>query len=124
MSTAGITTLPRTAEAVREVLAEHRPDLHDQFVGEFHTAMAETDDDFNTDRVTRLIGRWWAQAVALLNPDPEVDALQARLAAGDTRDLTESWRPQADGTHLAYRRGPEGGWVFDRVLREGPDAAL
>lgn len=109
-------SLPRTADAVHAVLVEHRPDLCEQFVAEFHTAMAQTDDDFRTDRLTRLVGRWWAQAMVLLDPDPETDAIQARLAAGDDSDLVEQWRAQSDGTHHVYRRGDGGEWVFDAVL--------
>lgn len=108
--------LPRTGAAVREVLAEHRPDLHDTFVAEFHTAIAETDDDFDTERITRLIGRWWAQAAVLLNPDPETDTIQARLAAGDDSDLVECWQPQPDGSQHVYRRDRGGDWALDAVV--------
>lgn len=108
--------LPRTADAVRHVLAAHRPDLHDEFVSEFHTTIAETDDDFDTDRITRLVGRWWAQALVLLRPDPETEAVHARLAAGDESDLVESWHPQPDGSQHVYRRDRAGGWFHDAVV--------
>ncbi|MQA07391.1 MAG: hypothetical protein GEU98_02350 [Pseudonocardiaceae bacterium] len=115
-SPARSTALPRTADAVRRVLAEHRPDLHERFVAEFHTAMAETDDDFDTERLTRLVGRWWAQAMVLLDPDPEVDAAHARISAGDPRDLTKKWCPQPDGSQHVYHRTGDGGWAFARVM--------
>jgi hypothetical protein len=122
MSTStGLIPLPRTADAVRRTLHERRPDLHDRFVAEFRKALAETGDDFATDRIDRVVGRWWAQAMVLLNPDPEVDAVQARLSAGDDSDLTEWWQPQEDGSQRAYRRGNGGRWEFYRVV---DDAAL
>jgi hypothetical protein len=108
------------------VLGEHDSDLHDQFVAEFHTAMAETDDDFDTDRITRMVGRWWAQAVVLLHPDPDADAAHARLKAGDSSDLVAEWRPQPDGSQHIYRRTADDRWEFDRELRaeQVRDAAL
>lgn len=109
-------SIPRTADAVRLVLAEYRPALCEQFTSEFHTAMAETDDDFRTARIDRLVGRWWAQACALLNPDPALDVTQQRIQAGDTRDLAELWQPQGDGSQHAYRRDNRGEWVFHRVI--------
>jgi hypothetical protein len=109
-------TISRTAAAVHQTLAEHRPDLGDAFVAEFHSAMRVTDADFDTTRIDRLVGRWWAQACALVNPDPEVEAAHARLQAGDTSDLVESWCRQPDGSQQVYRRGLDGEWVFDRVI--------
>lgn len=107
--------IPRNAAAVRRVLAEHDRDLHEQFVAEFHTAIAETDDDFDTDRIERLVGRWWAVAMVQLHPDPEAEAAWARIKAGDTSDLVEEWRPQPDGSQHVYRRSDDR-WEFDRVL--------
>lgn len=111
-----LASIPRTAAAVREVLAEHDVQLHDRFVTEFHIALAETDEDFDTSRIDRLLGRWWAQACALLNPDPEVDAAQRRLQAGDTSDLVEAWQPQTDGSQAVYYRTTDDEWVFARVI--------
>ena len=109
-------TIPRTAAAVRHILVEHRPDLCEAFAAEFHAVMSATDADFDTTRIDRLVGRWWAQACALLNPDPEVEAAHARLKAEDNSDLVESWHRQPDGSQHVYRRGADGAWVFDRVI--------
>jgi hypothetical protein len=109
-------TIPRTAAAVHQALAEHRPDLGATFAAEFHTAMNATDADFETTRIDRLVARWWAQACALLNPDPEVEAAHARLQAGDTSDLVESWRRQPDASQQVCWRRSDGEWVFDRVI--------
>jgi len=109
-------TVPRTAAAVRQVLAEWRPELCERFAAEFHAAMSATDADFNTTRIDRLVGRWWAQACVLLNPDPEVEAVHARLKSGDGSDLVESWERQPDGSQRVYRRGPDGEWIFEQVI--------
>lgn len=78
--------------------------------------MCATDADFDTTGIERLVARWWAQACTLLNPDPEAEAAHARLEAGDASELVESWHRQSDGSQHVYRRGPEGEWVFDRVI--------
>jgi hypothetical protein len=109
-------TIPRTASEVRRVLAKRRPDLCEKFVAEFHAAMAATDADLDTSRIDRLVGRWWAQACVLLNPDPQVDAIHERLKAGDTSDLAEWWHPRADGSQWVYRRAVDGDWTFDRTI--------
>lgn len=69
----------------------------------FHIAMAEADDDFDTSRVDELIGRWWARAMVLLNPDPEADAAWERIKAGDESDIVEEWRHAPDGSRHVYR---------------------
>lgn len=106
---APIAGIPRTAAAVRPALAEHRPDLEEKFVAEFHAAMQETEADFDTTRIDRLVGHCWAQACVLLNPDPEAEAAHARLQAGDTSGLAESWNRLPDGSQQVYRRGSGGG---------------
>jgi hypothetical protein len=47
------------------------------------------DDDFDTSCMDALLGRWWACALALLNPDSDADAAWERVKAGDTSDLVE-----------------------------------
>jgi hypothetical protein len=117
MSTDSITAvLPRTAKAVREALAELAPEECSRFEAEFHRAIVETDDDFDTDRITKLIGRWWAMA----NPDPVADAILARIKAGDTSDIVVEWRAQPDGSQQVYRKTPDGEWVFSHVLDIDP----
>jgi hypothetical protein len=108
--------VPRVASEVQRVLSEHRPQLCEKFAAEFHAATAETDIDFDTSRIDRLVGRWWAHACVLLNPDPEADAARERLRAGDTSDLVEWWCPQDDGSQGVYRRTGDGSWAFDHVI--------
>ncbi|MGH3319071.1 MAG: bifunctional glycosyltransferase/CDP-glycerol:glycerophosphate glycerophosphotransferase [Streptosporangiaceae bacterium] len=61
-------TIPQTAAAVRRALADRRPDLSEKFAAEFHIAMTATDEDFDTTRIDRLVGRWWAQGLRAAQP--------------------------------------------------------
>jgi hypothetical protein len=108
-------SIERSGAAIRAVLVEHAPQLCAEFEAEFHTTMAEADDDFDTSRVDALLGRWWARAFVLLNPDPEADAAWERIKAGDTTDLVEEWRTQPDGSQHVYRRNASGEWTFSYV---------
>lgn len=57
------------------------PDEVPDFEAEFHTALAETDDDFDVSRIDRLIGRWWRIAHLRLNPIAEEERAAAERAA-------------------------------------------
>ena len=59
--------------------------------------------------------RWWARATVLLDPDPEADAAWERIKTGDTSDLVEQWRPQADGSQHVYRKDALGRWGFSHI---------
>jgi Family of unknown function (DUF6247) len=107
--------LDQSGAAVRAVLADLAPAECVEFEAEFHTTMAEVDDDFDTSRVDALVRRWWARAVVLRNPDPAANAAWERIKAGDTSDLVEQWRPQADGSQHVYRKDTLGKWVFSHI---------
>lgn len=106
------TQLDRSGAAVRAVLADLAPAECAQFEAEFHTTMAEVDDDFDTSRMDTLVRRWWARAIVLLSPDPSADVAWERIKAGDTSDLVEQWRPQADGSQHIYRKDALGRWTL------------
>lgn len=114
MTTPTTVTIDRSGPAIRTVLADLAPQECAEFEAEFRRALAEADEDFDTSRVDALIGRWWARAIVLLNPDPEANAAWERIKAGDTSDLVEQWRPQPDGSQRVYRQ-TAGGWAFSRV---------
>lgn len=79
-------TVERTGPAIRAALMQASPDEVPDFEAEFHTALAEADDDFDVSRIDRLIGRWWRIAHLRLNPIPDEERAQAeRAAAGDLR---------------------------------------
>lgn len=71
----------RTGPAIRAALREVSPDEVPDFEAEFHTALAEADDDFDVSRIDRVIGRWWRIAHLRLNPIPEEERAQAERAA-------------------------------------------
>lgn len=73
----------RTGPAIRAALMETSPDEVPDFETEFHTALAETDDDFDVSRIDRLIGRWWRIAHLRLNPISEEERAQAERAAAN-----------------------------------------
>ncbi len=74
----------RTGPAIRAALMQASPNEVPEFEAEFHTALAEADDDFDVSRIDRLIGRWWRIAHLRLNPIPEAERAQAeRFATGD-----------------------------------------
>lgn len=109
--------LERSGPAVRAALAEVAPDECAQFEVEFRQALSASHRDFDADRMQAVIGRWWARALALLDPDPAADAAWDRIKAGDTSDLVEEWRPQHDGSQHVYRRTTGGGeWAFSHVV--------
>ena len=114
MATPTTTTIDRSGPAIRTVLADLTPQECAEFEAEFHRALAQTDEDFDTSRVDALIGRWWARAIVLLNPDPEADAAWERIKADDTSDLLKQWRPQPDGSQHVYRKTADG-WKFSHV---------
>ncbi|MGH3720655.1 MAG: DUF6247 family protein [Pseudonocardiaceae bacterium] len=112
MTTATVAGIDRTGPAVREVLARFDSHACTRFEAEFHTAIIETQVDFDTTRITDVIDRWWAYAIAEANPDPESDAAWARIKAGDESDIVERWRPAPDGSHAVYRKNAAGEWMF------------
>jgi peptidase E len=113
MTTATATTgIDRTGPAVREALATFDAQACTRFEAEFHTAIAETQVDFDTTRITDVVNRWWAYTIAEVNPDPEADAAWARIKADDESDIVEQWRPQPDSSHDVYRKNAAGEWMF------------
>ncbi|MCI2417104.1 DUF6247 family protein [Saccharopolyspora sp. K220] len=109
----------RTGPAIHRTLSELDPENCVEFEREFHQAMAESDDDFDLDRVQKVINRYWAVACAAANPAPYVNEVLERIKNGDESVFGEEWRPQADGTNHVYRRNAEGNWAFSHVLRPG-----
>jgi hypothetical protein len=87
--------IPRTAVAIRAALIEHSPEDLDRFETEFHTAMAEADDDFDLSRVSLTIGRWWAAAMVRANPDPATDAAWERINLSTTENRSTTWHDPA-----------------------------
>lgn len=73
----------RAGPAIRAALMEASPDEVPDFDAEFHTALAEVDNDFNVSRIDRLIGRWWRIAHLRLNPIPEEERAAAERAAAE-----------------------------------------
>lgn len=85
----------RTGPAIRAVLAELAPDDLAEFEAEFRRALAETDDDFDLQRVNAVIDKWWGVAHLRLHPPtPEERAIVARVAEGDFSGL---YAQTADG---------------------------
>ena len=92
--------LERTGPAIRAALMQASPDEVPDFEAEFHTALAEADDDFDVSRIDRVIGRWWRIAHLRLNPIPDEEReLAERAAAGDLRGTFtrrgDEWIPHA-----------------------------
>lgn len=88
----------RTGPAIRAALREASPDEVPDFEAEFHTALAEADDDFDVSRIDHLIGRWWRIANLRLNPIPEEERAQAERAAAGHLEGTftrsgDAWIP-------------------------------
>lgn len=88
----------RTGPAIRAALREVSPDEVPDFEAEFHTALAEADDDFDVSRIERVISRWWRIAHLRLNPIPEEERAQAERAAagcleGTFTRTSDGWRP-------------------------------
>ncbi|MEB3023338.1 MULTISPECIES: DUF6247 family protein [Mycolicibacter] len=71
----------RTGPAIRAALLEFSPDEVPDFDAEFHTALAEADDDFDLSRIDRVIGRWWRVVHLRLNPVSEQERAVADRAA-------------------------------------------
>jgi hypothetical protein len=114
MATPTTTTVNRSGPAIRAVLTDLAPQEGAEFETEFRRALAETDEDFDTSRVDALIGRWWARAIVLLNPDLAADTAWERIKAGDASDLVAQWRPQPDGSQRVYRKIADR-WVFSHI---------
>ncbi|MGW1679123.1 DUF6247 family protein [Saccharopolyspora sp. NPDC002376] len=105
----------RTGPAIRRTLRDLDPENCVEFEREFHTAMAEADDDFDLSRVEKILGRWWAMACSAANPDPRLAELLERIKSGEESMFSEEWRPQPDGTDLVFRKNAEGKWQFSHV---------
>ena len=71
----------RTGPAIRSALKAASPDELPDFEAEFHTALAEADDDFDTSRIENVLTRWWGIAHIRLNPIP-TDEREAAERAG------------------------------------------
>lgn len=90
----------RTGPAIRAALREASPHEVPDFEAEFHTALAEADDDFDVSRIDRLIGRWWRIAHLRLNPIPDEERAQAERAAAGHLEGTftrsgDAWIPHS-----------------------------
>lgn len=101
---------------MRAALAELAPDECAQFEAEFRAALEAASTDFDAQRIQDLVGRWWARAQVLIDPDPAADAAWERIKAGDASELVEEWRPQDDGSYRVYRKAGEDDWVFSHVV--------
>jgi Family of unknown function (DUF6247) len=113
MATPTVTTwIDRTGQAVRDALVMLDSQACIRFEVEFHTAIAETQVDFDATRITDVVDRWWAYAIAEANPDPEADAVWVRIKAGDESDIVEQWRLLPDGSHDVYRKNAADEWTF------------
>ncbi|MGP4015291.1 DUF6247 family protein [Saccharopolyspora sp. 5N708] len=108
----------RTGPAIRRTLSETDPESGFEFEREFHQAMAESDDDFDLNRVQQVVDRWWPVACLAANPAPYVNEVHERIKNGDESVFSGAWRPQPDGTNHVYRRDPDGNWVFSHVLEK------
>lgn len=115
----GTIVVPRTAPAIKAALIEHSPEDLDRFETEFHTAMAEADDDFDLSRVSLVISRWWGRAMVRANPDPKAEAVWERIKAGDEIDLAIERRRRPDGSIFVYRKDETGGWVYSHTIPPG-----
>lgn len=74
----------RTGPSIRAALASASPDELPDFEAEFHIALAEADDDFDTSRIDQVLNRWWGVAHLRLNPPTaEEMAAVAQIATGD-----------------------------------------
>lgn len=74
----------RTGPSIRAALAAASPDELPDFEAEFHIALAEADDDFDTSRIEQVLTRWWGVAHLRLNPPTDDErSIVDQLAAGD-----------------------------------------
>ncbi|MGW0455834.1 DUF6247 family protein [Gordonia sputi] len=74
----------RTGPSIRAALASASPDELPDFEAEFHIALAEADEDFDTNRIEQVLTRWWGVAHLRLNPPTaEEMAAVARIATGN-----------------------------------------
>ena len=79
--------IPKTGRAVHAALdGENRS----RFEVEFRDALAAAGEDFDLQRVTEVVERWWPHAVATANPDPIAAYIKERLDAGDDSVITKS----------------------------------
>lgn len=85
-------TLDRTPIAVRAALTVTNPDACAEFEREFHTAMAEADDDFDLTRVDAVVRHWWLRAIHYFDYEACQYTTEVidRLHAGDDSDLAEA----------------------------------
>lgn len=88
----------KTGPAIRAALKEASPDELPDFEAEFHTAIAEADDDFDTSRIERVLTRWWGIAHVRLNPIP-MDEREAAKKAG-TDDLAGESYTRENGRRI------------------------
>lgn len=80
--------IQRSGPAIRAALAQAAPDELSEFEAEFRIALAEADDDFDLERVDRVLNRWWGRAHLRLNPPTAVErAVVEQVARGDFRNL-------------------------------------
>ncbi|RAV04349.1 MULTISPECIES: DUF6247 family protein [Mycolicibacter] len=81
---AGAIQVQRSGPAIRAALAEYAPDDLVDFEGEFRTALAAADEDFDLARVEAVIDRWWGRVHLRIHPPTDEErAAVARVAAGD-----------------------------------------
>lgn len=79
--------IAKTGPAVHAALdGENRA----RFEAEFHDALIATGEDFDLQRVTEVVERWWPHAVATANPDPIAAYIKERLDAGDESVITKN----------------------------------
>ncbi|TEA06742.1 DUF6247 family protein [Mycobacteroides salmoniphilum] len=76
------------AHEYRAALAQTASDELSEFEAEFRIALAETDDDFDLERVDRVLNRWWGRAYLQLNPPTETGrAFVEQATRGNFRNL-------------------------------------
>ncbi|MCK2242133.1 MULTISPECIES: DUF6247 family protein [unclassified Crossiella] len=65
------------------------------FEDEFRAALAKTGEDFDLDRLTKVVHAWWPAAWGTANPDREVDEAIERYRDGDESEVSPA--PVYDG---------------------------
>jgi len=87
---------PRSGPAIHALLAEWAPDEVSRFEREFHHALSEAAQSFDTAPLDDLLERWRRVAAVRANPltPPEEEQLR-RARAGDDTGL---WEQAEDGT--------------------------
>lgn len=103
----------RTAPSIRAALASASPDELPDFEAEFHIALTEADDDFDTSRIDQVLNRWWGVAHLRLNPPTAEERAVADMLA--TGDFGPAWiaeqaridRELRDPLRIRTRTGPK-----------------